>query len=114
MPKKLINFEIQINKQREGKKKERKTKSKPQHTTINDKRENKVIATAVWNLIPPTISCSAPFSIHRNSNRYGFQSCSLKLYQEIGKNAIKDLEKESSKHKIFEQNYISKIPKSVD
>ena len=36
------------------------------------------------------------------------------IYQEIGKKGIEDLEKESSKHKMLEQNYISKIPKSVD
>ena len=53
----------------EAKKKEKKTKSRPQHATVIDKSEKK-IATVVWNLIPPHISCSAPFSIYKNSTRY--------------------------------------------
>ena len=73
-----------------------------------------MIVNVVWNRILPNISCSAPFSIHRIATRYRFQFYGLSLYQEIGKTAIEDLEKETSKHKMLEQNYISKVPKSVD
>ena len=48
------------------------------------------------------------------ATRYRFQFCRLSLYQEIGKKAIENLEKESRKHRMLEQNYISKVPKSFD
>ena len=66
----------------------------------------------VWNLISSNISCSAPFSIYRITIRNRFQFCGLILYQVIKKKAIEDLEKESSKHRMVEQNYTSKVPKS--
>ena len=67
----------------------------------------------VWNLIPPNISFSASFSIYRNSIEYRFQFCGLSLYQEIGKKAIENPENESSKHKMLDQNFISKIPNQL-
>ena len=70
-----------------------KTKSRPQHTTVIDRREKKVIVTVVWHLIPPNILCNAPFSIFRIAAGNRFQVCSLSFYQEIGKKAIEDLEK---------------------
>ena len=101
----------------EGKKKERKQGKQKAHrsTKQNLIKEKKVIAAMVWNLTPPNISCSAPFSIYRiaTTGRYRFQFCGLSLYQEIGKKAIEDQEKESTKQKTIEQNYIGKILKSV-
>ena len=77
----------------EGKKKERKQGKQKAHRSTKQYliKEKKVIATMVWNLILPNISCSAPFSIYRiaTTGRYRFQFCGLSLYQEIGKKQLK-------------------------
>ena len=53
---------------KEGKKKEKETKSRPQHTTLIDNREKNIIATVVWNLIPPNIFPSTKIQLDIDFN----------------------------------------------